>query len=104
MAFTPRTFQPIGGQAFRGGSGAGASTPGAPQVFSYRTEDATATVDTSGYFNAVRQLLEVGDLIHRVTVNSSGVVQTAGTHVVMTKTATAVDVADTTALTVTNTD
>jgi len=104
MAFTPRTFQPIGGQSFRGGSGLGASSPGAPQIFSYRTEDTAATVDTAGYFNAVRQLLEIGDIIFRTTVNSSGVVQTVGMHVVMTKSSTAVDVADTLALTVTNTD
>jgi len=104
MAFTPRTFQPIGGQSYRGGTGAGSSTPGAPQVFSYRTEDTAATVDTADYFLSVRALLEVGDIIHRVTVNSSGVVQTAGTHVVVQKTATSVDVADANALAITDTD
>ena len=59
------------------------------QRTSYRTDDAAAAVDTSGYFNEVRTLLEVGDMIYRVTVNASGVVQTAGWHTVMTKTATA---------------
>jgi hypothetical protein len=103
MPFTPRTFQPIGGQSFRGGSGSAVTVPGAPQVFSYRTDDATTVVDAAGYFNAVRQLLEIGDMIYRVTINGSGVVQTAGLHVVMTKSATAVDTSDTLALTVANT-
>jgi hypothetical protein len=104
MPFTPRTFQPIGGQTYRGGSNSAVTVPGAPQVFSYRTDDAAAAVDTAGYFASIRQLLEIGDMIYRVTINGSGVVQTAGLHVVMTKSATTVDVADTLALTVTNTD
>jgi hypothetical protein len=46
----------------------------------------------------------VGDLIYRVTT-SSGSVSTAGWHVVMTNTsAGVVNVSDTTALTVTNSD
>ena len=110
MAFTQSTFQPWGGQAKRAGSGlgagiaAGVATPRSPQIWSYLTEDAPAAVDTSGYFNPVRPLLEIGDVIYRVTVNSSGAVQSAGWHVVMTKTTTAVDVSDTTALSITNTD
>ncbi len=110
MAFTQSTFQPWGGQAKRAGSGfaagvaAGVSTPRAPQIWSYLTEDAATVVDGAGYFNAVRPLLEIGDVIYRVTVNASGVVQSAGWHVVMTKSATSVDVSDTTALTVTNAD
>lgn len=102
MAFLRRAFGPIGGQSARG-SGAG-TAPGSPQMWSYRTEDAHATIDTSGYFNEVRTLLEVGDLIYAVVVNGSGVVQTAGHHVVMTKTSTAVDVSIVTALTLTNSD
>lgn len=103
MPFVRRNFGPIGGQSTRG-SGPETS-PGTPQFWSYRTQDATADVDTSGYFNEVAALLEVGDVIYRVSVNASGVVQTAGQHVVMTKTAAGVvNVADTTALTVTNTD
>lgn len=102
MPFLRRAFAPIGGQSTRGSGGP--TAPGAPQMWAYRTDDAAAAVDTSGYFNEVRTLLEVGDLIYRVTVNGSGVVQSAGWHTVITKTATAVDVADTTAATVTNTD
>lgn len=94
MAFTKSSFQPIGGQARRGT---------APQMFTYKTEDAAATVDTAGYFNEVLALLDIGDIIFRVTT-SSGALSTVGTHVVINKSATAVDVTDTLALTVTDTD
>lgn len=109
MAFDQNFFQPLGGQALAGGSGlsagiADATTRRAPQLWSYMTTDAHATVDTSGYFNTVRDKLEIGDVILVTVINSSGVVQTAGWHVVMTKTTSAVNVSDVTALTVTNTD
>lgn len=104
MPFIRANFCAIGGQSRKSTSGTGESTPGAPQIWSYRTQDATATVDTAGYFNEVRQLLEVGDLILRCTINSSGVVQTIGWHVVVDKSATAVDVADTAAIAITDTD
>ena len=95
MAFAQAGFNPIGGQ-----SKAGA----APQMWSYTTTDAAATVDTSGYFNSVASLLRVGDIIYRVTT-SSGSVSTAGWHVVMSISAAGVvDTSDTTAATVTNTD
>jgi hypothetical protein len=103
MAFTLSTFQPAGGQA-KAGSGP-MTTPGAPQVFTYRTDDAAATVDGAGYFNAVRQQLEIGDLIWRVTVNATtGALVSAGWHVVKDKSATAVDVTDVTAAVVDDTD
>jgi hypothetical protein len=92
MPFTPNSFRP-----------AAATTGTAPRIHTYRTQDAHATVETAGYFNAIRSLLEVGDLIYCLVVNGSGVVQTAGWHIVMTKTATTVDVSNVTALTVTNT-
>ena len=95
MPFIMANLQPIGGQS-RVGS--------APQIWSYRTQDLTADVDTSGYFNAVQRLLFPGDVILRVTVNAGGVVQNAGWHVVMTSAAGVVNVSDTAALTVTNTD
>ena len=95
MAFSSTGFQPIGGQSKAGN---------APQVWSYTTTDSAATVDTSGYFNTVASLVKVGDIIWRVTT-SSGSVSTAGQHVVMSVSAAGVvDVSDTTALTVTNTD
>lgn len=76
----------------------------APSVFSYRTQDAPAVVDTTGYFNEVRDLLQVGDFIMRASVDAGGNLVTAGLHVVRLKTASTVDVTDTLALTVTNTD
>lgn len=95
MAFSSTAFQPIGGQSKAGN---------APQIWSYTTTDSAATVDTSGYFNTVASLVKVGDIIWRVTT-SSGSVSTAGQHVVMSVSAAGVvDVSDTTALTVTNTD
>ena len=95
MAFIATNFQLIGGQAKAGN---------APQMWSYTTDDAATAVDTAGYFNAVASIVKPGDLILRVTT-SSGSVSTAGWHVVMTVTAAGVvNVSDTTALTVTNTD
>ena len=95
MPFTIASLQPIGGQSRIGT---------APQMWSYKTQDTATDVDTSGYFNAVQRLLTPGDVILRVTVNATNVVQNAGWHVVMTSTAGIVNVSDTTALTVTNTD
>ena len=95
MAFAIANFNPIGGQS---------KAVAAPQMWSYTTTDTAATIDTSGYFNAVASLVKVGDLIYRVTTSGSSV-STAGLHVVMSISAAGVvDVADTTAMTVTNTD
>jgi hypothetical protein len=79
-----------------------------PNIWTYKTADAAATVDTSGYFS-VGYGLKVGDVVLRVTVDdvtlgNSATVSTAGWHVVMTVSSTAVNVSDTTALTITNTD
>lgn len=79
------------------------TTGAAPRIHTYQTTDAATEVDGAGYFNAVRDLLRVGDLIFRVTVTPAGALSSAGWHVVRQVTPTA-DVTDTTALTVTNTD
>jgi hypothetical protein len=89
--------------------GTPAATSGvAPTIHTYATIDATATVDTSGYFNDAYDFLQVGDLIYRVTYTTTAftTVSTAGFHTVMTKTASTrvIDVSDTTTVTVTNTD
>lgn len=101
MAFKRANFQPIGGQACRG-------IGGAPQVFSYKTDDSHATVDTAGYFNEVRSLLNVGDLIDVVVVTnldaSNEALSTYGRHAVIDKSATAVDVTNVTVGTVTDSD
>ena len=94
MAFDSTKFGPIGGQARRGKQ---------PQIWSYTTEDAAATVDSAGYFSSMYNSLEIGDVIYRVTT-SSGALSTAGFHVVKDKASGAIDVVDATALTVTDTD
>ena len=54
MAFDQTRFGPIGGQSKRGK---------APQVFSYFTSDAIATVKGSGYFDSIADLLSADDMI-----------------------------------------
>jgi hypothetical protein len=72
-------------------------------LWHYTTEDSAADVDLSGYFDDAAAELGVGDLVLRVTT-SAGAVSTAGFHIVMTNDGTTVNMSDTTALTVTNTD
>jgi len=105
MAFIRRNLAPLGGNVTPISLGSAETVPGTPQLYSYRTADAATVVDAAGYFNEVWQLLKPGDVILRVTINASGVVQNAGFHVVMTVNAAtgAVDVTYTLALTVTNT-
>ena len=85
---------------------AGQGTSGI-QLWSYKTQDAAATVDTSGYFSAGLGIRK-GDIIFRTTVTNLGAsneaVSTAGMHVILTASSSTVDATDTTALTVTNTD
>lgn len=94
MAYDVTGLVPIGGQSKAGN---------APQIFAYKTTDAHAAVDTSGYFNSAAGVLKPGDVI-LVTVMSGASVSTAGFHVVLTNTGSVVNVSDVTALTVTNTD
>lgn len=72
-------------------------------IWLYKTTDTAADVDTAGYFNSQVGIMNIGDLIIRVTL-SSGALSTAGFHVVKDVSATAIDVTDVTALTVTDTD
>lgn len=95
MPFILKNFQPAAGTSVG---------QLAPAIHTYTTTDTHATVDTNGYFNAVRDLLNVGDLIYVVVLTGGGALSTAGFHVVHSKTATTVNVTDVTALTVTNTD
>lgn len=81
----------------------------ASTMWSYWTLDAAATVDTAGYFNSASKLLQVGDQILRTTWSTaigpaSGTISTQGTHIVNSNASGVVDVADTTAGTVTDTD
>lgn len=55
----------------------GASKKGnAPSIYSYSTTDAIADVNTAGYFNALADVLAVGDLIYCVTSTGSTAVAT----------------------------
>lgn len=47
-----------------------------PAMFAYKTTDAIADVNTSGYFNTLANMLSVGDLIYCVTSTGSTAVAT----------------------------
>lgn len=105
MPFILENLVPIGGQERRAAPGTSElAGRGAVCVWVYRTEDATTVVDAAGYFNGARGHLRSGDVILRVTVNGSGVVQNAGFHVVNDAPVSGgnVDVTDTLALTMTD--
>ena len=91
MAYSVTGLQPIGGQSKAGN---------APQMWSYTSVDAIATINTSGYFNAAADLLKVGDLIYVFDSNTP----TASLVVVLSNTGTVVDVSDGTAIAVTDAD
>lgn len=97
MAFIASNLSAVGGQSTKGRSG---------QLWFYWTADATATVDTSGYFNAAADLLQVGDVIIRVSFVDAtfAAVSTSGFHTVSSNTGGVVDVNDTLAITATDTD
>ncbi|MBR0651346.1 hypothetical protein GXW78_16860 [Roseomonas terrae] len=94
MAFDIKGFQPAGGESKSGA---------APKMHTYKSEDAITVVRVAGYFNPVRHMLEIGDLIY-VVATSAGALSTASWVVVKDKSASAVDVTDQTAITVTDTD
>lgn len=88
MAFARAGWNPIGGQSKKGS---------APQMWSYTSADAIATVNTANYFNNVSDDVSVGDVIFvhdsntptmsivMVASNSGGNVDvTDGTTVAMT--------------------
>jgi hypothetical protein len=75
-------------------------------LWHYQTADAAAGVDSAGYFNGAAQMLRVGDIIERTTFDDGtfAAVSTYGRHIVLSNNGTTVDVSDTTAGTVTDTD
>ncbi len=99
MAFIAKNFTTAGGNSAAGM---------APQMHTYKTDDAHATVDSANYFDTIRNLLRIGDLIYVCVVTNLGLsteaLSTAGFHVVKDKSTTHVDVTDVTVLTVTDTD
>ena len=67
-----------------------------PRRWTYTTTDATATVDSAGYFNNAADLLTVGDIVEAVT--SSGGTPSYDSYLVNANDGSTVDVADTVAL------
>jgi hypothetical protein len=81
---------------------AGSKAGNAPQIWTYKSNDAGTTIDGSGYFNAVAGLLKVGDLMYiHATADTTG---TFGLAVVSSNTGTVVDITNLTALGGTNSD
>lgn len=74
----------------------------APSMYAYKTADTIATVNTSGYFNDLSSLLEVGDIIHCVTSTGSTAVVTLV--YVVSNSSGVVDVTDGTTLSNTDSD
>lgn len=80
-------------------------------VYIDKDNDGAATVDTSGHMNAVSDQLKVGDVILRIsaqafnaTLGTITTVGTSGWHVVVSNSGGVVDLSDTLALTLTDTD
>lgn len=91
MAYSSTGLSAAGGQSKAGN---------APQLWTYSSADAIATVNTSGYFNSAASLLKVGDLIYVFdTANALG-------HLVYVNanSGTVVDVTDGLAVTSTDSD
>ena len=81
------------------------------QTWQYKTDDSAATVDTANYFaNALPMGMRIYDIIERITVTNLGLsneaFSTIGLHVVNAASLSAgtIDVADTVALSGTDTD
>lgn len=77
-------------------------------MWKYDTLDTAADVDTAAYFTGeALKILRVGDVILRTTwatAIATGTISTMGFHIVNANSGTAIDLADTLAITVTDTD
>jgi hypothetical protein len=73
----------------------------APSIYSYKTADTQATVNTSGYFNSIASLLKVGDIIFVYDSTTPSLVLT---YVNAVSAAGVVDIADGTTVSATDTD
>lgn len=75
----------------------GASKAGnSPAIYAYKTTDAIADVNTTGYFNSLSNTLSVGDLIYCIT--STGTTAVATLVYVLSNASGVVDVNDGTTL------
>ena len=94
MSFLKANFAPLGNPS-KGLSGVGTTTlTGAPSAYSYATADSQADVNTSGYFNDMSNILNVGDMIYAVTGAGSGGTMDADTYVVVSNASGVVDVSN----------
>lgn len=91
MAYAQSGLQPIGGQSKAGN---------APQMWSYKSADAIADVNTEGYFNDASDVLKVGDLIYVYDSNTP----TANLVVVLSNASGVVDVSNGQSITVADSD
>jgi len=91
MAYAEIGLQPIGGQSKAGN---------APQMWSYKSADAIADVNTEGYFNDASDVLKVGDLIYVYDSNTP----TASLVVVLSNASGVVDVSNGESITVADSD
>lgn len=104
MAFALANFAPIGNTS-KPLSGVGTtSLKGAPSLYSYATSDTVATVNTSGYFNSLANIVKKGDLIYVLSGAGSGGTLAASLCVVVDNDGTTVDVADGTTVALTDSD
>ena len=73
----------------------------APSIYSYKTADTQATVNTAGYFNSIATLLKVGDILFIYDTTTPSLVLT---YVNQVTAAGVVDIADGTTVSATDTD
>jgi hypothetical protein len=73
----------------------------APSMYLYKTADTQATVNTSGYFNAISSMVKIGDIIFVYDTTTPSLVLT---YVRANSAAGVVDIADGTTVSATNTD
>ena len=100
MAYTPRTLKPVG---YPGLSADGRDT-NISLLWTYKTSDAIATVNTAGYFaDAKNRRLIAGDHI-QVTVMSGATVSAVYKATVMSVTAGAANISDGVSETLTDSD
>jgi len=91
MAYNVNGLSAAGGQSKAGD---------APQMWTYQSADAIATVNTTGYFNGASTILKVHDLIYVVDTATP----TATLVVVLSNAAGVVDVSDGTTVSVADAD
>ena len=91
MAYNSNGLSAAGGQSKAGN---------APQMWTYSSADAIATVNTSGYFNNASALLKVGDVIYVYDTATP----TASSVTVLSNASDVVDVSDGTTIAMTDSD